>query len=340
MKHFGNSKAFSVLELLVVITIIGIITGIGLAVLSHSGRQFGFQAIRGEIVSMIRYTRSNAMAQKGTATVVIDPNKKRIFSSVRRTVGLWHFEDINGNISTGAFGNNATLHNEANIWSPGKVGNGLMITSTGYAECGSIPIAIENQGIAIECWISPTIILTIATQKTIIDITNGGIMIDLDGTITISYGSLATTTPPAIIPTDRWSYIAMFYEPDYTVSDGSGTLSLFINNIFSGSIKGNPSVSPGKWKFNIGSPTDTFNGMVDEVKSSIISETELLQLEPDIVLEADFGAGFQPLTTPVPVQFDKRGNLTTTVPLIRLTSSSTRDSFILEITSWGAVKLR
>jgi hypothetical protein len=327
------------MELLVVITIMAMITGIGMAILSHSGRQFGFQATRGEIVSLIRYTRSNAITEKGLTSVVIDGGKKQIYSCARRTLGLWHFEDVNNNSSTGAFGNNAKLYGEATIAPYGRFGNGLMITTTGSATCGTIPVVSQNQGIAVECWISPTDSGKL-TERTIVDLTNGRLALNADDSIKISYGSLTTDTSPASIPYGRWSYVSMVYEPDYTRLDSHGTLSLYINDILIKQIIGNPTAPIGKWNLNVSSPANPFNGMIDEVKVSLMSETERLQLEPDISIQADYETGFAVLLTSVLIKFDKKGNLKQSIPLIKLTSSSTKDSFILEVTSWGAVKIR
>ncbi|MFH1230642.1 MAG: LamG-like jellyroll fold domain-containing protein [Planctomycetota bacterium] len=339
MKYFRSTKGFTIIELLVVITIMAMITGIGIAVLSHSGRQFGFQATRGEIVSLFRYTRSNAMAEKGETTVVIDAGKKQVYSCARRTLGLWHFEDVNNNLSTGAFGNNAQLQGDANIAPYGRFGNGLMITNTGYAICGTIPVVSRDQGIAVECWISPTNSASF-TERTPIDLTNGDITLNPDDSIRIKYGSLTTDTASATIPYERWSYVSMIYAPDYIGSGGSGTLSLYINNTLIGQITGTPNAPLGKWNFNVSDSANPFKGMIDEVKVSLVSETERLQLEPDVSVQVDYGTGFTTPTNPILIKFDKNGNLTQSAPLIKLTSSSTKDSFILEVTSWGGVKIR
>ncbi|MFH0889499.1 MAG: LamG-like jellyroll fold domain-containing protein [Planctomycetota bacterium] len=336
MKCSKNSNGFTIIELLVVMTIMAMIAGIGLAVLSHSGRQFGFQALRGEIVSLTRYTRSNAMAEKGGTTVVIDAGQKQIYSCARRTMGLWHFEDVNNKSSTGAFGNNAKLQGDANIEAYGRIGNGLMITTTGYATCGTIPVVSKNQGIAIECWISPTNSASF-TERTIIDLTNGNIALNPDNSVKLTYGSLTTNTA-STIPYERWSYLSMVYESNYT--DGSGMFSFYINNTLVEQISGTANAPLGKWNFNVSSPTSPFNGMIDEVKVSIVSETERLQLEPDVSIQVDYGTGFTTPTTPILIRFDKNGNLTQSIPIIKLTSSSTKDSFTLEVTPWGAVRLR
>ena len=83
-----QSKGFTIVELLVVLSIIALIMGVGLATMTHSGRQFSFQAVRGEMVSLVRYTRSNATIEKGVSVIVIDPIKKQIYTRSRRAAGL------------------------------------------------------------------------------------------------------------------------------------------------------------------------------------------------------------------------------------------------------------
>lgn len=331
-----SKRGFTIIELLVVLSIMALITGVGLAVLSHSGRQFGFQAVRGELVSLIRYTRSNAKTEKGVSTVVIDPVKKEIYSCARRTVGLWHFEDANGNISSGAFGNNATLQGDAAVSPYGRFGNGLMIVSGGYADCGAVPILSRDAGVSIECWISPTVISPLS-QRTMVDLTEGSIMLDADDSVKASYGSLAFNTASSIIPYERWSYLMMVYEPDYTRYDGSGTLSLYINNILVGQASGNPGISIGKKNLYVSNSGTSFKGMIDEVKVALLIETDKLKLESDISITTELGQTF---ATSFAIRFNKDGRLIQTVPVMLFTSASTRDSFILEVTSDGAVKIR
>ncbi|MBI5779221.1 MAG: prepilin-type N-terminal cleavage/methylation domain-containing protein [Planctomycetes bacterium] len=335
MRQSGSHRAgFTIVELLVVISIIALITGVGLAVMSHSGRQFGFQAVRGELVSLIRYTRSNAAIEKGVSAVVIDPIKKEIYSCARRTVGLWHFEDLDGSSkSSGAFGNNATLQGDAVISPLGRFGHGLLIVSSGSADCGTIPIPSQNAGVSIECWISPTGTGPLS-QRTIINLSEGNIMLDADDSVRATYGSLTVNSDPAIIPYERWSHLMMVYEPDYTSYGGSGTLFLYLNNALVGQASGTPSVSIGKKNFTVGT---SFTGIIDEVKVALLVETDKLKLEPDVTITNEFGATFP---NPFAFRFNKDGRLIQAIVPLLFTSTSTKDSFILEVAADGGVKIR
>ena len=332
-----DRAGFTIVELLVVISIMALVTGVGLAVLSHSGRQFSFQAVRGELVSLTRYTRSNATTEKGISVLVIDPLKKEIHSCARRTMGLWHFEDIDGsNKSSGAFGNNATLQGDASVSPYGRFGYGLMIVSGGSADCGAIPILSRDAGVSIECWISPTANGSLS-QRTVVNLTDGGIMVDADDSIRVWYGSLAVNTASSIIPYERWSYLMMVYEPDYTRYDGSGTLSLYLNNALVAQVSGTPAISTGKKNLYVSSSGTSFNGMIDEVKVALLVETDKLKLESDITITGELGQVF---TTPFGIRFNKDGRLIQSVLPMLFTSPSTHDSFILEVTTDGAVKIR
>ncbi|MDI6733791.1 MAG: prepilin-type N-terminal cleavage/methylation domain-containing protein [Planctomycetota bacterium] len=331
-----SNNGFTLIELLVVLSIIAVIAGIGLGVVSHSGRQFAFQAVRGEIVSLIRYARTNAITEKSMSTVVIDPQKKEIYSYSPRTAGLWHFEDNNGGFSTGAFGNNAALLGDVAILY-GRIGNGLMMAgaAAGYAQCGSVSVISENQGIIIECWISPSMVSTMS-QRDIIRLDDGAISIEPDDSIKFTYGSLNAQTSPSSISYQQWSNVVMTFEPDYTLPDGSGTLSLKLNNILLAEEKGIPAIMPGRRNLTASSAGSPFTGMVDEVRASLMAEIGRLKLEPDIILSDDTG---QPLPQAIVIQFDKKGNLRTPVSKVMFTSSSTRDSFTLEVTSSGTVRI-
>ena len=332
-----QSKAFTIVELLVVLSIAALITGVGLAVMSHSGRQFSFQGVRGELVSIVRYTRSNAMTEKAVSAVVIDPLKKEIYSRARRTFGLWHFEDVDASSnSIGAFNNNAQLQGDAVIAPYGRFGNGLMIASSGSADCGTVPIVSRDAGVSVECWISPTVISPLS-QRTIVNLTDGSIMLDADDSVKATYGTLTFNSASDIIPYERWTYLMMVYEPDYTQYNGSGTLSLYLNNALVGQSSGNPGVSPGKKNFSVSNSGTPFKGMIDEVKVALLAETEKLKLEKDISITGELGQIFP---TPFGIRFNKDGRLIQSVPIMRFASASTRDSFILEVTADGAVKMR
>ncbi len=333
----NDRSGFTLVELLVVLSIIALIMGVGLASLSHSGRQFSFQALRGELVSLVRYTRSNATTEKGVSAIVIDPLKKEIYSRNRRAAGLWHFEDLDGsNNSTGAFNNNASLQGDALVAPYGRYGNGLMIASSGSADCGTIPILSRDAGLSIECWISPTVISPLS-QRTVVNLTDGSLTLEADDSLKATYGSLAFNTAASIIPYERWSYLMMVYEPDYTRSDGYGILSLYINNTLVGQSSGNSGISIGKKNFTVSSSGASFQGMIDEVKVTLLVETEKIKLESDITITGELGQVF---TTPFGIRFDKDGRLIQSVPPMLFTSASTKDSFILEVTPDGAVKIR
>lgn len=329
---------FTLIELLVVLSIVALITGVGLAVLSHSGRQFGFQAMSSQLVSTLRYARSNAVSEKGVSAVVVDARKKEIYSCSRRTFGLWHFEDIDsGNKSTGAFNNHAKLQGGAAIAPYGRVGSGLMIPGTGgYAECGAIPTLAGNVGISVECWISPTLIAYLR-DRVLIGLSDGRITLADDDSIKIAYGALSFNTAPSVIPYERWTHLAMIYEPDYTRLDGSGTLSLYLNDKPAGQVVGYPAIPRSKQSFSVSQSGASFVGMIDQVRVTLLIETDKIQLENDITLTSETG---QPFLMPFGIRFGRDGRLVQSAPFMLFTSTSTRDSFLLEVTTDGAVKIR
>jgi prepilin-type N-terminal cleavage/methylation domain-containing protein len=337
MMAFRNRNGFTVIELLVVLTIVALITGAGLAVLSHSGRQFGFQSMRGELVSMIRYARSNAITEKGVSAVVINGPKKQILSFARRTFGLWRFEDIDGdNKSAGAFNNKAELKGGAVIAPFGRFGSGLLITGAGYAECGTIPILSRNAGLSVECWISPTVISPL-TARTVVNMPELTLILDSDDSVKAAYGSLSFNTAGSILSYERWSHLMLLYEPDYTRSDDRGVLSLYINGVLSGQTLGNPGISIGKRNFYVSHGGAPFKGMIDEVKVTLLVETQTLKLESDITIRQLNGLLF---VAPFGIRFDKDGRLVQPVPAMLFNSASTNDSFILAVDDDGLTTVR
>ena len=129
----------------------------------------------------------------------------------------------------------------------------------------------------------------------------------------------------------------MVYEPDYTQYNGSGTLSLYINNMLVGQSSGTPGVSTGSKNFTVSGSGASFKGMIDEVKVALLVESEKLKLESDITVTGETGQVF---TAPFAIRFNKDGRLIQSVPITLFTSASTRDSFKLEVTADGGVSVR
>jgi|GEM_PF-4159780 len=108
MRHHRSTPAaarrgLTLLELLMVMTIVGIVFGLGLGAVStmDPGKGADADLVRGAL----RSARSNALAERHPAAVEVltDPDTQRTTLRVRRmrTVGTWHFERPDGRGTSG-----------------------------------------------------------------------------------------------------------------------------------------------------------------------------------------------------------------------------------------------
>ena len=329
-------KGVTLLELLVVISIIAVISGIGLAFFSHSNRQLDFQGTAGEIISILRYARSTARTEKMLTRVMIDPAKREIYYFKRQTLGLWHFEDDALEISTGAFNRPAKLLEGARLTDDGKFGRAVLMDGIGLIDCGDIPVVSPEQGLEIEAWVY----LFGATFQTIVE-KHGeySFQIESDGSLTARVGHLSLTTASALVPLNCWAHLMFVYDTE--------TLRIFINKQSVAVVDGKTELKNDRSYLTISSPGSRFNGKIDEVKINAIVKSEIFKLQPsDLVITA-------PLIEPnglITLEFDDRGRLKyQSIPgtpadnegvQIKFTAPSSNSSFILEIDGSGNAKIK
>ncbi|QDU83886.1 hypothetical protein Pla163_09870 [Planctomycetes bacterium Pla163] len=98
LRTAASRRGLTLLELLMVMTVIGIVFGLGIGALSTMdlGRGADAEALRGAL----RSARASALAERHPAAVdvVTDPETQRTSLVVRRmrTLGTWHFESPDG----------------------------------------------------------------------------------------------------------------------------------------------------------------------------------------------------------------------------------------------------
>ena len=350
-KAYPRTKAITLVELLVVFSIISIIAGMGLALWSHSGKQMGFQALRGEINSLIQLAQSSARLDKRDVTFTIDPVRKEIYYIVKRPFGLWHFEDITDEeLTTGAFNLNARLNGSATVVGDGRIGGGLFLDytgdSSGWAEISRIPLLDRADGLIIEVSIFPYMSIT-NTDKTIIGKSGEySIIFGSANFISVELGQTTISTTLNSIPYERWSSLLVSYEPTvYGVSQSNGKLSLFVNNQYINDIRDIPKPDGGGSSVVIGNQQSdsSFYGIIDELKFSGLIRSDSIRLEqPSLVLTIETQDGMvNSLTEPHSFIFNKEGFLTsvfsgdiliTNQPVkLKFSSGALRDSFEIGI---------
>jgi len=337
MLTVGIKKGFTLVELLVVFSIIAVIGGMGLAVWSHSGKQVGFQAQRGEIASMIQLAQSTARIEKRSVSITVDPAVKEVYYIAKRVFGLWHFEDYSSetNSTTGALNLANQFNGSVSIVRDGYVGGGLFLEyradSSSWCQIDRIPLLNRADGLMVEVAIYPMVITP--SDRTILEKSGEfNLMLAAGDFISLSFGQSTISTTWNSIPYDRWSVLKFMFEPDvYGTAQSNGKLSLYVNNQLMEEISGIAKADGGDAPIIIGSKENgvSFFGIVDELKFSGLAKSEAIKLDPvdttvDVVMPDGRSAA---LTQPLTLIINKDGTLTGGAVKLRFTSNGVHDSF-------------
>ncbi len=156
---------FTLFELMVVVSIVALLLGLGISILSKLSYRWGFEASVMQAQSLIRGARNFSLTNETSSEVHIIPQENKIISMGEKTVAQWHFEDGSidsdgSGVVVGAYGISGTVTNAYSV--PGRTGYALQFgTGQGlniqdsYVDCGNNPAFMPPAGIVIEAWIYP-----------------------------------------------------------------------------------------------------------------------------------------------------------------------------------------
>ncbi|MFH1227451.1 MAG: LamG-like jellyroll fold domain-containing protein [Planctomycetota bacterium] len=334
----GIKKGITLVELLVVFSLIAIMGGIGLGIWSHSGKQVGFQAQRGEINAMIQLVQTMARIEKRSVSLTVDPAAKEAYYITKKTYGQWHFEDYitATDTTTGAFGLNGQLSGPITVTANGYVGSGLFLenipnSSSPCCRINKIPLLNRAEGLMVELAIYPT--LMAQGLNLVILYKNGGfsLMLTENDSIRLTFGESAVSTTANTIRCQRWTPLCFMFEPDvYGQVQSNGKLSLYLNGVLQDQLL-NVAKLAGEDPITIGASEGgpPFIGMVDELRISGLNKSDPVKFEPaDTVISVTMVDGSpSPLTPPFTLVINKDGYLAGGSVRLRFSSNSLHDSF-------------
>lgn len=155
-----SSPAFTIIELMVVITILSVLLAIGIGTLSRITSGYEFESAVNEADTVIRSARNFALNRQTRSAVIFSPRENTICAIGEMPVALWHFEDAAPSTAAGAFGVRGTGYNT--FITEGKFGNGRefgtgakLNVRDSYIDCGNLPAFTPPTGIVISAWIFP-----------------------------------------------------------------------------------------------------------------------------------------------------------------------------------------
>jgi len=332
----NKQSGFTMLELLVVLLIVALISGIGLTFISSLNKQFSFPALRGAVVSLLRFARNQAFTEKTSSYVIFDSKEKQMYGLIHKNIRLWHMENIEDNKTSGAFGFNGEISGDVTVVTHGRYGNSLMFKNGGTINFGNIAFQGDEVSLILEMWVYPVS----QTEQTVMMFQNDPLTIKSDLSVECKIGDLQLISAPNIIRLGKWTHFKILYDSDDALfpAGHTGCLRLFLDDKLVLETIGVNSLGGRGKTFFIGSASDTFCGKIDEVIIGVIVEVERKEIQPLNVL---ITSNIKPVDDKIKISFNAQGNLENNSAIeINFSLLSKKDDFNININSSGIVQLK
>lgn len=270
-----RTHGVTLLELMVVMSIIAILLGVGLAMMSASNKDMGLRAARSGVLGACRFARTAARNSRAPVSLRIDPEGKFLTTVIRRPMAAWHFEDDS---LQGALGHVAKITN-GKVADGGRVGKGVSFSDAGGSiDCGNVQMYAKDQGLLVEIWYLPKL-----HKKDRVLIQKGGEF----GLAVSKYGYLqafvgvdaqrvAIAMTDAAIPEGRWSKLALLW-------DGAA-LTILVNDHPLARKAGKATLAMSDSPLEIGTKDMPLDGFVDEARVDALIEDSRMVLRDNLTV--------------------------------------------------------
>ncbi len=320
-------SGFTLMEVLVVMTIISVVLGISAGMLARAGRAGVLDgAARVTRVALQRaraLSRTEGILSRVTLTPFNEKTGRRanIAASWSRIAGSWHFDDTGPDLGLG--GNQIFARIVGGSPCDGRVRGGVRLVAAGRISAPSIleaPTHDPEHGFTIELDIKPdgagrVVAFGGGTQS---GVSSFAIHVDDDG----SLSAFVTTQPegyvaklktsPGVIEMGEWARVGLFYDGVDVALTAHGVIEARVQEVRLVEV-------PPDGALTIGG----FSGIVDEVLYRTASEDEPFELEP--------GVDFK-FTAPLTVRFDGEGRLNERFHRERVTIQLTHEAKTATVT--------
>ncbi len=285
MRRRGTA-GLTLMELMVVMTIMAVVLGMSSAFLSKLNRGYRFTSSVNQVATTIRSARNYALSSgslSGVQIVELD-GSWRIAALSQKAIAHWHLEG-SGSDKSGGF----SLTGGAGLVE-GKVGNGVMLIEGGKLTAGPTAKLPAGLGVAISGWFYP--MGGGGGQQTLFDF-GGALIVRLDGdnSVNASVGGKKVRTPPGVMVPFKWTQVEVVYD--------RASLSLSIDGVLLAEVACVAPLPRSAKAFTVGHAKSSFIGRVDEVALSTI-------FRPEEVILPD---GVEVTQTVAQVRFDRQGYL-------------------------------
>jgi len=357
--------AFTLVELLVTMSIMAILMMAGVGLYWRMNRGFAVQAATSSIESALRAARACAIHEHSPAVVVAQPQSDNpglvglIYALGRQTVSGWHFEasQFGGDKlhGLGALGQVGTLPVAA-TFAPGRVGDALALNGTSTRVQVTSPYLDSlREGVFVEAYVFPET----GGGNTLPIVSKGNFSLSLvrstgDFALNASVQVEGSTTalPAAtdyVVRPGEWTHVAMAYYRDGTNASGAaqGVFELRVNGEVMYSppsplTGGTMLLAANASALQIGTDgTNYFKGRLDELKIAgpLAGEVYKLPKNTEVTLTADGVAA----NWDGRIHFDAEGRLDTRYHtgsvLFRITSSTDNLYRFVRVNCLGSIEV-
>lgn len=256
-----KKSGITLVEILVVITIIAIVFAIGLGMFS-SGRVVGIKAAKKEIISLVQYARQKARRDHSNTFVIFDIESRKYGCHTKKTLGLWHFEEIQDGKVKGALGYDLVI--TAGTIQRAQTGNGVFFKN-GYALNEKFPAFAKNEGLSIDI----DFVILEKDAKIFLEKENEYyVASDLTEKIRFKYGNKEVRLDDVTIPINKWCHFEMSLIENILIMRLGNYIQLKTVDF---------DLKEGKTgKLYIGSKSRPLSALIDEARvSSLIIDKEL-----------------------------------------------------------------
>lgn len=307
-------RGLTLLEILVVTSIMAVLMGISIGFISKLNRVVGLKAEAARVDAVLRQARNTASTDESETVVRIDPERNRIGALRWRTVGLWHFEDDR---STG-FGTDAQPVRAQLTEEPtgGRFGRCFVFDKGSVVHLGNLHTYNLPLGQSFEAWVFP-----FDADPMVVARKGRGLSLGIeDGFFYArmkSVGEATSAERNLPVPPGRWSHVRMTFD--------SRSLRVYVNGALGGVYppekkkkKGGKKKDGGEERpgpvrrlsyepdrdaeFLLGSERGGFRGKIDEVRLAVITDEDTQELAAAVRIDTE-------KTTDLEIRFAPSGRL-------------------------------